>query len=127
MSRFRYWRDGLCLVACALYAFNRWGLRPHVHSAFLRGQFNDLLLIPAALPLVLGIQRFTGLRSHDQPPTAREIGGHLVVWSVLFEVIGPHLVRRATGDPLDVLAYAAGAALAWWWWHRDRLRSPRMT
>lgn len=121
MKRFAYGRDPLCLAGCALYALNRWVLKPHVASPLLRGQFNDFLLIPAALPWVLWLQRKLGLRTHDAPPGVGEIAFHLVVWSVLFEVIGPHLMR-VTGDPLDVLAYTAGALLALGWWQRHGWR-----
>ena len=97
MKPFRYWRDGLFLIACLLYAVNRWGFVPHTHSAFLRGHFNDLLLIPCALPLLLLFQRRLGLRTDDRMPTAWEVTLYLAVWSLLFEVIGPHIIRRATG------------------------------
>ena len=122
MRRFGYWRDGLCLLGCALYALNRWGLKPRIHSAFLHGQFNDSLLIPCALPIALWLQRRVGLREHDLPPTPGEIALHLVIWSVLFEVIGPHIMRT-TGDPLDVLAYIVGGIIAGWWWQRARWRA----
>jgi len=112
---FRYWRDPLFLAGCAGYALNRWLVKPHMHSPFLHGQFNDLLLIPCALPLVLWLQRRLGLRKHDASPTPGEIAFHLVIWSVLFEVIGPHIMR-VTGDPLDVLAYVIGGVLAGIWW-----------
>jgi len=116
---FGYWRDPLCIGGCALYALNRWGLKPHTHSAFLAGHFNDLLLIPCALPLFLQLQRWLGLRPHDEPPRVSEIIFHLVIWSVLFEVVAPHLMRTA-GDPWDVLAYVAGAVVAGVWWQRAR-------
>jgi hypothetical protein len=122
MRPFGYGRDPLFLMCCALYAVNRWAIKPHVHSPFLHGQFNDLLLIPCALPLVLWLQRQLGLRQHDAPPTVGEIAFHLVAWSLLMEVVGPHLVR-VTGDPLDVLAYAVGGALAGIGWHVGSLRS----
>ena len=122
MKRFGYWRDPLFLVGCALYVLNRWAIKPHVHSPFLHGQFNDLLLIPCALPLVLWLQRHLGLRKHDAPPTVSEIVFHLVAWSLLMEVAGPHLMH-VTGDPLDVLAYAVGGALAGVWWHVGSLGS----
>lgn len=125
MKRFAYWRDPLFLAACVLYALNRWLVKPHVHSPFLHGQFNDCLLIPCALPLILWLQRQLGLRAQDDFPSAGEIGFHLVVWSVLFEFIGPHLMR-VTGDVRDVVAYAIGSFIAWCWWHswtRTSLRS----
>ena len=114
-------RDGLFLPACSLYAINRWIVIPHTHSAFLRYHFNDLLLIPCALPVLLLLQRRLRLRLHDQMPTWGEIGLYLLVWSILFEVIGPHLMRRATGDPWDVVAYVVGGLLAGLWWNRHKL------
>lgn len=125
MKTFRYWRDGLFLLSCLLYAINRWGVSPHTHSAFLSGHFNDLLLIPCALPLLLLFQRRLGLRTHDRMPTAWEVTLYLAVWSLLFEVIGPHVIRRATGDPWDVVAYVFGGIVATLWWHRPALLSFR--
>jgi hypothetical protein len=119
VNSFRYLADPLFTVTCGLYALNRWGLKPHVHSAFLHNQFNDLLLIPCALPPLLLIQRWLGLRGHDHLPSAGEITLYLAVWSVLFEVAGPRLMPWTVGDPWDVLAYVAGAVLAGLWWHRQ--------
>lgn len=117
MNRFGYWRDPLCLLAIAAYALNRWGLAPHVHWSFLHTHGDDLFLIPAALPLVLWIQRHLRLRQHDQFPTTLEILFHLVVWSIVCEGIGPRIMPHCVGDPYDVLAYAAGAIGAGLWWH----------
>jgi hypothetical protein len=114
---FRYLMDPVCLGACLLYAATRWLVLSHMGGAFLHGQFNDLLLIPAALPPVLWLQRMLGLRDHDRPPLGSEIWTHLAVWSVLFEVIGPK-VLPVTGDVLDVLAYAAGGLASGLWWNR---------
>jgi len=117
MNRFGYARDPLFLTGCALYALNRWWIKQHIHSAFFTGQFNDLLLIPCALPLILWVHRRLGWRAHDAPPTAAEVALHVAVWSIVCEVVGPHWVRT-TGDPWDVVAYAGGGLLAWIWWHR---------
>jgi hypothetical protein len=116
MKRFAYARDPLCVAACLLYALNRWWFRAHVGGEFLRGHFNDLLLIPAALPLVLWLQRRLGLRPDDAQPRWREIALHLVVWSVTAEAIAPHFMRWTTGDWRDVVAYTAGAVVAGAWW-----------
>jgi hypothetical protein len=121
LNSFRYLRDRLFVVACSLYALNRWILKPRVHSPFLHDHFNDLLLIPCALPPLLLLQRWLRLRLHDQPPTPGEIALYLVVWSILFEVIGPHIMRNVTGDPWDIGAYVIGGILAGIWWHRRRL------
>jgi hypothetical protein len=121
VTSFRYWRDSLFLSTCTLYALNRWLLKPRVHSAFLHDHFNDLLLIPCALPPLLLMQRWLKLRQDDQPPTAGEIALYLVVWSILFEVIGPHIMRWAVGDVWDAVAYVVGGVLAGLWWNRRRV------
>jgi len=73
---------------------------------------------------VLLIQRWFGLRTHDEPPTFGEIAAHLVGWSILFEVIGPHIMRTV-GDPWDAVAYCFGAAIGFVWWRVLTLRGPR--
>jgi hypothetical protein len=125
VKRFRYALDPLCLACCALYALNRWGLKPHTSLAFFRFWFNDLLLIPCALPPLLQAHRWLKWRRHDRPPTAAEVTGHLVIWSVLFEAAGPHLMRGVTGDWRDVVAYAAGGLVALVFWrNRYAARAP---
>ena len=121
MKRFGYVRDPLCAVACGSYALNRWLLRPLGWAAgpFMRGHFNDLLLIPAALPLLLWVQRRLGVRAGDAPPTWCEIGLHFVVWSIAAEALAPLFFRRATGDWLDVAAYAIGAIVAGCVWRAE--------
>jgi hypothetical protein len=118
---FAYLRDPLFLICCTLYALNRWAIKPVLHIPFLQFWFNDLLLIPCALPLVLWIQRRLHLRQHDFAPSFIEVAFHLLVWSVLFEIIGPHWFRRATGDSLDIVAYVVGGAVALVWWQRETL------
>ena len=117
---FGFWRDGLFVIGCVAYALNRWLLKPHFRWRFLHWHFNDLWLIPCALPLVLYLHRRLRLRQ-DRPPTAAEVAGHLVLWSALFEWWGPHLWRSATGDPLDVVCYWVGGVGAWAWWNRAAL------
>jgi hypothetical protein len=109
MCRFRYLRDPLFLLGCAAYASNRWLIKAHVHTGFLHSHFNDLWLIPCALPPILWLHRRLGLRAHDNAPAISEIALHLVFWSALFGWIGPLFVPHTTGDPLDVIAYAVGA------------------
>jgi hypothetical protein len=113
---FRYFGDPLCILAAIAYAANRWWLREHVGGDFLRGYFNDLLLIPAALPLVLWVQRRIGVRGDDTRPRWGEIALHLVMWSVTAEWLMPHLTAHATGDWRDVIAYGIGGAVAGCWW-----------
>jgi ubiquinone/menaquinone biosynthesis C-methylase UbiE len=115
VKRFAYLFDPLFLLGCGLYASNRWLIKPHVHLAFFHNWFNDLLLIPCALPPLLFVHDCFRLRPRNQWPTALEIFAHTAGWSILFEWIGPHIMRT-TGDPLDVVAYFAGAAFAFLWW-----------
>jgi hypothetical protein len=96
-------------------------IKPHVHNAFIHGYFNDVLLIPCALPPLLWTQRWLGLRTNDLPPQGAEIVFHLVIWSLLFEWIGPRFMPHTTGDPWDVVAYAVGGIFAWLWWNRAAL------
>ncbi len=117
MKKFRYALDPVCLLACASYALNRWWLRQAVGGEFLRNHFNDLLFIPAALPLMLWVQRQLGLRTHDERPTWAEVGLHFVVWSIAAEGIAPLLFKSAVGDWRDVVAYGVGAAVAGAWWN----------
>jgi len=121
MIRFGFLRDALFVGASGAYALNRWLLAPLVASSFLRGYFNDLLLIPAGLPFILWIQRITGLRQSDAPPTWCEIGTHLVVWSIVCEYIGPFWLHRGTADIWDVFAYSVGAGASGIWWNRRAL------
>lgn len=123
MKPFRYAVDPLCITCCGLYAANRWLWMPNLHSRFMRGHFNNLLLIPCALPVILWLQRQLGWRNTDETPTLADVLFHLAIWSVLFEAIGPHLLRT-TGDIYDVLAYAAGAFIALLWWRTGRISKP---
>jgi hypothetical protein len=123
VNRFRYLYDKLFVCCCLLYICNRWALKPHFHQVFLSSWFNDLLLIPCALPPLLWLHRFLGLRKQDVPPTAGEIGLHLAFWSMLFEWWGPHIFKHATGDWFDVAAYTAGGLGAWLWWNQSLIFS----
>ncbi len=122
MHCFRYLRDPLFVAGCAAYALNRWLIKPHLPGGFLHSHFNDLLLIPCALPPILWLHRQLGLRAHDQSPTGWEIALHVSFWSALFEWIGPRFISHTTADPWDVVAYLAGALLAGVWWQRERWR-----
>ena len=55
---FCYVFDPICIGAMAVYAVNRWGLKPHgIGGAFTRGYLNDVLCLPLFLPIILGLQR----------------------------------------------------------------------
>lgn len=117
---FRYERDFWCLLSWGFYAVNRLLLKPTLGEevAFLHGQFNDALLIPAILPLLLRIEKLSGLRRHDSPPLLHEVVIYTALWSVLFEAVFPTIWPGGTADWLDVAAYAAGGTVAWVLWGR---------
>jgi len=118
MKRFRYGRDPLCLAAGAIYALQRWGLPAEWFGGFVRGHLADALLIPAALPLLLWVQRRSGLRPAAAAPRGGAIARARAGWWLAAEVVAPRLFAHATGDAWDVAAYAVGGLAAGRWWHR---------
>jgi hypothetical protein len=116
MQRFLYLRDPLFLAASSLYTLNRAFLKPHFASPFLRNWFNDLLLIPCALPVLLWFYRKLNLRQQDDFPGFWETTSILVFWSLLFEWIGPKFIQHAVGDWRDVAMYWLGGLIAWLFW-----------
>lgn len=122
-SHFRYAFDPVCLAAIALFALNRWCLKPAgIAPAFTHGYVNDLLCLPIFVPLSLLFQRCIHLRRHDRAPLAWEIGQHWLVFSILFECVIPRVPGfRSTADPWDVLAYLVGGVIAWLGWRRRTL------
>lgn len=121
LKRFRYGLDPLCLGAILLYSLNRWLF----DFAALRGWFNDVLLIPAAAPLFLWVERKLGLRKKDANPTWGELAFLFVTWSLAAEILAPTLFSHCTADPLDVVAYAAGGIASAFWWNPPS-RKPRV-
>jgi hypothetical protein len=124
--RFQYLTDPLFLAALGGFSVNQLVLKPHLSKPFLHHHFNDLLLIPCALPILLWLHHRLGLRPSDGPPSGTEVALHLAVWCLLFEVAGPHLMNHATGDLWDVLAYCLGGAIAWAGWNFNRFNVPRV-
>lgn len=119
MRRFHCFHDPLFLIGCLAFAVNTLLIKPHVAPGFMMFHFNDLWLIPCALPPVLWLHERLGLRAQEGPPLPGEITGHLVFWSLLFEWFLPR-ITHTRGDPADVAAYAVGALIAGLWWHRHR-------
>lgn len=116
---FRYFRDPLFLGCSFLYSINRFFIKPHMprDELFFRGHLNDLLLIPCLLPPILFVHRRLLLRRTDDPPSVREILIHLLIWSLLFEYIGPLFYPKAISDPWDVVSYVVGGLFAWINWN----------
>ena len=127
-EKFRYLHDRLFIFALAAYALNRLLIRPHLgwffhsHSEwlwpFLHSHFDDLLLMPAALPVILWLQRLLNLRRHDHPPGWLEMFTHLALWSLMCKIVGPLYLHIGVADPWDLLFFTGGGIAACLWWNR---------
>ncbi len=115
--------EPLFLTCVCLYAANTW-FAGHYTSAlpFFRNHFNDLLLVPCALPPLLAILSLLGIRRECGAASGREILLCLLVWSLAFEVLGPRLFDHTTGDLYDIIAYWTGGGCAWLYWKSPRRR-----
>ncbi len=87
---------------------------------FLRAHLNDFLLVPLAIPLLFEFFTLVKLRSIEGPPELSEFLPILIIWSLLFEVLGPTLLGLGYGDVLDVVSYFAGAAVSLLVWRREQ-------
>jgi hypothetical protein len=127
MKPFGYLQDKLFLSALSIYSLNKLLILPHFSGVlrlhafwiwiFLHGHLDDLLLMPAALPVVLWVHRQLAWRKHDGPPGWGEMAGHLIIWSVVCKLAGPRYLHLGVADPWDLLCFAAGGMAACLWWH----------
>lgn len=134
MRRFDYLQDGLFILALSTYAVNRLLILPHLGGffrshlswswSFVHSHLDDLLMMPAALPVVLWIQRQLRWRAHDGPPGWDEMAGHLILWSVICKFVGPRYLHIGVADPWDVLCFAVGGVGACAWWNIKGGRRP---
>ena len=111
-------RDALWLASLALFALNKWWIKPNFDGALWHSYLNDLLCLPVWMPICVWVFAKLKLRD-DAPPRALEIAVCLLFWSWVFEVLLPQtnvFGKFSAGDPFDVLAYAIGGVLGWIWW-----------
>ena len=104
------------MLCCALYLLNRIGLAVGIGTVWTRSYLSDLLLIPCALPWLLWVHARLGWRANEAVPSFAEVMGHLVIWSIVAERVGPRLFPHSVADWGDVAAYGAGGVLALCWW-----------
>jgi hypothetical protein len=88
-----------------------------VHNHFLKFYFDDVLLVPCALPVILFFVAAFGFRDLRRPPTLSEIITCLIIWSIAFEIVGPAIMAKGTADILDIVAYWFGAGVSWILWN----------
>lgn len=82
-----------------------------MHFAFLRNYLGDFLLFPCAVPPLFWARDSLRGELAGVPPSWFEIGVLCLLWSLIFEWLGPVYLKRGTADPYDVIAYAAGAII----------------
>ena len=122
--RFAYLKDPVFVACFCLYWINRILEYYELSTPLLRSYLNDVVCIPFWVPIMLWVQKRTGLRTHDHPPECFEIVIPLVLWAVLFEVVIPghrEWAVPAVADPCDVLCYSVGSLVAvviWRWYYR---------
>jgi hypothetical protein len=76
----------------------------------------DLLLVPCVLPIIVtGLIRLK-IRT-SSPPATVEILLALLIWSIMFELLGPKIFDHAVSDGFDILAYCAGGIISALYWH----------
>ena len=117
-----YCRDRVFLVSLLGYCLNKAGLLSYhvTGDRFFSCHFNDLLLVPVLLPMVLLASRVINVRKHDNPPSILEVAIGVSVWSLAFEYVGPRFFGLGTADPLDALAYAVGGGISWLIWNKGQ-------
>ena len=120
VSRFRYAAEPLCVISITLYLLAKVLVLPDWMNWWL----TDLLFLPAAIPFYLWLERRSGLRNNDFPPTWREVLVIFVIWSFAAEVGAPLFFKQCTADPLDVVAYAIGGIVAGLSWSNKANKPP---
>ena len=110
-------------VSLACYALHRCWQGFHTGSGWFDHYWNDLWMLPCALPLVLFLYQILGLRLCGAVPSGSEIFWHGMLLSLMAEVAGPLLFEHAVGDPWDILAYAMGGGMLYCRWHIRELTS----
>ena len=116
---FRYLKDPLFLICAAIYVSNKISRLYTGGTDFQNSYVNDLICIPFLVPMMLTGMRFCRLRRNDRPPEYYEIMIPIVVWASVFEVYlptNPQLGSPAVGDPIDIICYCLGGAVAGLFW-----------
>ena len=108
-----------------LYCLGRWVLKPnHLGGWLVHDYFNDLLCLPLFVPIILRVQALLGIRQHDLPPTLFEVLHNWIVFSILYELVLPHLSAfDSTADRWDAVMYLIGGLVAYAYWHRGAVYS----
>ncbi len=117
-DKFSYLSEPIFIVSLSAYALNQLLIILNFPflNAFQLYYFNDLLLIPCCLPLLIFVIHKLDYRD-SIPPTLIEVVIVLIIWSIFFEFIGPYYLHQGTGDILDIVVYWGGGTIAWFLWN----------
>lgn len=110
-------KDPFWMVSIACYAFHKCWQLVSPGSGWMDHYWNDLWMLPCALPMILSLYVVLGLREPTACPTWAEILWHGVLWGLMAEFVGPLLFKHSVGDPWDLLAYAVGGVVFFCRWH----------
>ena len=97
------------LAAAGLYALNQWILKG-TGLPFFQAYMNDVLAGAA----LLAIANMISPPRHPVGDFVSSILGSLIIITIasfVWEVLAPLVLERSRGDPVDVLAYFAGAGI----------------
>ena len=78
--------------------------------ASLSSWLDDVLVVPLALGLALGLHRWRERRPGWTLPPGQVLIA-VIFFTVVFEVLLPLVSSRTVADPMDAAAYAAGGVL----------------
>jgi hypothetical protein len=107
----RVLRHPVFLGAVALFGLNQGLEALGVYLPGVHAWLDDVLCLPVVLGLALACMRGLVYRDRGYCLSPFQIGFALVQISLVFEWWLPLRDDRYVGDPLDVLAYAAGAVI----------------
>lgn len=99
----------LFIAASLLFLLNQLLERNGVHLPFIHAYLDDVLCMPVVLTIALAIQREFTFRNPGYTFTWWHIGFSVLWFSFVCEIIFPRYIAAYTADPLDVIAYMAGA------------------
>ena len=82
------------------------------NSTLFRYYFSDVLALIVCVPLFANLQVLFRVRKNFNI-MGKEIVLYFLIFSIVYEGISPQIYYKATGDWLDVLAYALGGLILW--------------
>ena len=111
---FYYLYKPLFIFSTLLYLVNRFCLKVFFNqTSFITNYFNDLLLTPVLLPIILTVGIIFKQRYWVFKPSLAEILFWVIIFSIFFEVITPCFNPRSTGDYMDAICYLSGGLVYW--------------